>query len=114
MNRRRGKRRCFQHSFAERSIAESTVSKTVVILHSLAAGVEQVCARSAGAPSVEELRPRFCTHCGELARGRNGAVQLQGHGLYSREARGWLEGLIVICVRSYCSLRCERTMSKLP
>ena len=114
MNRRRGKRRCIQHSFAERSIPESTASKTVVILHSLAAGVEQVCARSAGARSVEELRPRWCVHCGQLARDNNGTVQVQGHGVYTRQVRGWNEGWIVIRVRRYWCGSCERTMSRLP
>jgi len=86
----------------------------VVILHSLAAGVEQVCARSAGAPSVEELRPRFCTHCGELARDSNGGVRLEGHGLYSRQVRGWKEGWVVVWVRRYWCRSCKRTMSRLP
>jgi hypothetical protein len=102
------------HSFAERSIPESTAPKTVVILHSLAAGVEQVCARSAGAPSVEELRPRWCVHCGQLARDSDGTVQVQGHGLYARQVRGWNEGWIVIRVRRYWCRSCERTMSRLP
>jgi Domain of unknown function (DUF6431) len=88
--------------------------KTVVILHSLAVGVEQVCARSTGAPSVEELRPRFCTHCGELARDSNGMVRVQGHGLYSRQVRGWNEGWVVVWVRRYWCRNCQRTMSRLP
>ena len=86
----------------------------MVILHNLAAGVEQVCAGSAGAPSVEELRPRWCVHCGQLARDSNGTVQVQGHGLYSRQVRGWNEGWIVIRVRRYWCRSCERTMSRLP
>lgn len=93
---------------------ETTAPKTVVILHSLAAGVEQVCARSAGAPSVEELRPRWCVHCGQLARDNNGTVQVQGHGLYSRQVRGWSEVWIVIWVRRYWCRSCKRTMSRLP
>jgi hypothetical protein len=73
-----------------------------------------VCARSNGAPSVEELRPRFCTHCGELARDRNGALRVQGHGLYSRQVRGWNEGWIIVWVRRYWCRGCQRTMSRLP
>jgi hypothetical protein len=88
--------------------------RTLVILHSLATGVEQLCARSAGAPSVEDLRPPFCTQCGQLARDLNGAVCVQGHGFYNRQVCGLNEGWIVIWVRRYCCQRCGHTMSRLP
>ena len=86
----------------------------MVILHSLAIGVEQLCARGAGAPSVEELRPRSCTRCGELARDGNGVVRVEGHGFYSRQVRGLDDGWIVIWVRRYCCRSCQHTMSRLP
>ncbi len=87
--------------------------ETVVILHSLAISVEQLCARSAGAPSVEELRPRFCTQCGQVARD-GGRVRVQGHGCYSRQVCGLSEGWIVIWVRRYVCRDCGHTMSRLP
>lgn len=85
----------------------------VVILHSLSVGVEQLCARSAGAPSVEELRPRFCTGCGQVAR-EGGRVRVQGHGLYSRQVCGLSEGWILIWVRRYVCRECGHTISRLP
>lgn len=85
----------------------------VVIVHSLSVGVEQLCARSAGAPSVEELRPRFCTQCGQLAR-EGGRVRVEGHGCYRRQVRGLTEGWMVIWVRRYLCRDCGHTMSRLP
>ena len=87
---------------------------TLVILHSLAGSVEQLCARSAGAPSVEELRPRFCTQCGQLARDGNGVVCVEGHGMYSRQVCGLSEGWVEIWVRRYLCQTCGHTMSRLP
>jgi len=85
----------------------------VVILHSLAISVEHLCAQAAGAPSVEELRPRFCTQCGQLARDGS-RVRVQGHGCYSRQVRGLRVGWIVIWVRRYLCRDCGHTMSRLP
>ena len=85
----------------------------MVILHSLSVGVEQLCARGAGAPSVEELRPRCCTQCGQVARD-GGRVRVQGHGLYRRQVCGLSEGWIVIWVRRYLCRDCGHTMSRLP
>ncbi len=89
-------------------------NETLVILHSLAIGVEQLCARSEGAPSVEELRPRSCTQCGSLARDAGGLVGVEGHGFYSRQVCGLSEGWIVIWVRRYHCRSCGHTMSRLP
>src|SRR5919109_626057 len=75
--------------------------------------VERLCARDAGAPSVEELRPRFCAQCGQLARD-GGRVRVEGHGCYSRQVRGLSEGWIVIWVRRYLCRDCGHTMSRLP
>ncbi len=86
---------------------------TVVILHSLAISVEQLCARSTGAPSVEELRPRCCAQCGQLAR-EGGRVRVEGHGCYSRQVRGLSERWILIWVRRYVCRECGHTMSRLP
>jgi hypothetical protein len=85
----------------------------VVVLHSLAISVEHLCARDAGAPSVEELRPRFCTRCGQLAR-EGARVWVQGHGCYSRQVRGLRAGWMVIWVRRYLCRACGHTMSRLP
>ena len=100
-------------SLARRASLEPPPIERVVILHSLSVSVEQLCARSAGAPSVEELRPRFCTQCGKLARD-GGGVRVQGHGCYSRQVCGLSEGWIVICVRRYLCRDCGHTMSRLP
>src|SRR5439155_19962403 len=61
-------------------------NETLVILHSLAICVEQLCARSPDAPSVESLRLKFCVFCGEPARDANGVLRMAGHGLYCRQA----------------------------
>jgi hypothetical protein len=56
--------------------------KPLIILHSLAVGVEQLCARSDDAPSLDDLRPIFCVICGQAARNAEGILQLVGHGMY--------------------------------
>jgi hypothetical protein len=87
----------------------------VVIVHSLAVSVEQLCARSPDAPSIDQLRPRWCVCCGEPARTRGGVLQLVGHGLYSRQVRGLSEqSWIVICVRRFLCVACGHTISCLP
>jgi hypothetical protein len=75
--------------------------------------VEQLCARSAGAPSVEALRPRSCAHCGQLAL-EGGRLRIQGHGCYSRQVLGLEAGWLLIWVRRYRCIDCGRTMSRLP
>ena len=62
---------------------------------------------------MEELRPRFCTRCGQLARD-GGRVWVEGHGCYSRQVRGLRVGWIVIWVRRYLCRNCGHTMSRLP
>jgi hypothetical protein len=90
-------------------------NQTLVILHSLAISVEQLCARGADAPSVESLRPKFCVSCGEPARKTCGVLQLVGHGLYCRQVRGLSERTwIVIWVRRFLCLACGHTISRLP
>lgn len=87
----------------------------MVILHSLADSVEQLCALSPDAPSIESLRPKFCVFCGEPARDTSGALRLVGHGLYSRQVRGLSEvGWIVIQVRRFLCRACGHTISRLP
>jgi hypothetical protein len=93
----------------------SPPNEAVVIVHSLAVSVEQLCARSPDAPSIERLRPPFCVSCGEPARHGSGALQLVGHGLYSRQVRGLSEqGWIVIWVRRFLCVACGHTISRLP
>src|SRR6266516_4402464 len=55
-------------------------NETLVILHIFAISVEQLCARSPDAPSIESLRLKFCVFCGEPARDTNGVLRLVGHG----------------------------------
>jgi len=87
----------------------------VVIVHSLAGSVEQLCARSRDAPSIDHLRPKFCVSCGELARNAWGVLQLVGHGMYARQVRGFSETTwIVIWVRRFLCLACGHTISRLP
>ena len=87
----------------------------MVILHSFAISVEQLCALSPDAPIIEELRPKFCVICGEGARKPSGVLQLVGHGLYCRQVRGLSETTwIVIWVRRFLCLVCGHTMSRLP
>jgi hypothetical protein len=85
----------------------------MVSLHSLAISVEYLCARVEGAPSVEELRLRFCPWCGQLARD-GGRVWIQGHGCYSRQVCGLRARWIVIWVRRYVCRNCGHTISRLP
>ncbi len=87
----------------------------MIILHRLAAVVEQLCARSADSPSLECLRPSFCVVCGQPARNSAGVLQLVGHGMYSRQVRGLVEtGWIVIWIRRFLCRACRHTMSVLP
>lgn len=89
----------------------------MVILHALAVLVEQLCARSADAPSLENLRPIYCANpeCGAAARNPDGILQLVGHGLYLRQVRGLTEfGWIEIWVRRFLCRVCGQTMSVLP
>lgn len=88
---------------------------SMVILHSLARCVEQLCARSADSPTLENVRPRFCVFCGQAARNADGVLQVVGHGMYSRQVCGLIEtGWIVIWVRRFLCLVCGHTMSLLP
>ena len=87
----------------------------MVIVHSLAISVEQLCARSPDAPSVDSLRPAFCVCCGEPARKAGGILQIVGHGGYSRQVIGVSEHTwIVIWVRRFLCMVCGHTMSLLP
>jgi hypothetical protein len=89
--------------------------QTVVILHSLAVSVEQLCARARDGPSIDALRPKFCVACGEPCRDRDGVLQIVGHGMYSRQVRGVSKAAwIVISVRRFLCLACGHTISRLP
>ena len=96
-------------------VPATTPYQTVVILHSLAVTVEQLCARSRDAASIHTLRPKYCAICGEPAHGNGGILQIVGHGMYSRQVRG-LTGAawIVIWVRRFLCLVCGHTVSRLP
>ena len=87
----------------------------MVIVHSLAVNVEQLCARSPDSPFIDSLRPKYCVCCGEPSRNDRGVLQLVGHGCYSRQVRGLSEtAWIVIWVRRFLCLICGHTMSLLP
>jgi hypothetical protein len=90
--------------------------KLLVILHSFAVTVEQLCARSPGAPSIEDLRLKHCFNCGQPAwNAATGTLQIVGHGMYLRQVRGVSEkSWIVISVRRFLCLMCGHTMSRLP
>jgi hypothetical protein len=90
--------------------------KLLVILHSFAVTVEQLCARSADAPSLEDLRLKHCFFCGQPAwNAATGTLQIIGHGIYSRQVRGFTEkAWIVISVQRFLCLMCGHTMSRLP
>jgi hypothetical protein len=90
--------------------------KLLVILHSFALTVEQLCARSASAPSIENLRFNHCVFCGQPAwNAATGILQIVGHGMYLRQVRGVSEkSWIVISVRRFLCLICGHTMSRLP
>ncbi len=87
----------------------------MVILHSRAATVEQLCAKSKDAASIHTLRPKYCAVCGEPAHGDGGILQIVGHGMYSRQVRGLTGAVwIVIWVRRFLCLVCGHTISRLP
>lgn len=97
------------------SAQTTTPKKLLVILHSLALAVEQLCARSADAPSREDVRPRFCVFCGQAARRADGTLQVVGHGMYSRQVCGLAEtGWLIIWIQRFLCLVCGHTMSLLP
>jgi hypothetical protein len=92
-----------------------TPNKLLVILHSLAVTVEQLCARSGDAPSREDLRPSHCGICGQAVRDAKGKLQIVSHGMYSRQVCGLVEtGWILIWIRRFICLACGHTMSLLP
>jgi hypothetical protein len=95
------------HLFGRDGFSSLLPSKTMVIVHALSVFVEQLCARSTDAPSIEQVRPKVCPGCGEPARNALGALQLVGHGMYCRQVRGLSEELwIVIWVRRFLCLIC--------
>jgi hypothetical protein len=97
--------------------ADHRQNQSVVILHALAVLVEQLCARSVHAPSLEELRPKYCSNpeCMVPARNAEGFLQLIGHGLYLRQVRGLREvSWIEIWIRRFRCRVCGCTMSVLP
>jgi hypothetical protein len=87
----------------------------LIILHSLAIYVEQLCARSPDAPSREKTRPTHCVLCGQAARNADGTLQVVGHGMYSRQVRGLTkDNWIVVWIQRFLCLTCGCTMSLLP
>jgi hypothetical protein len=87
----------------------------LIILHSFAVIVEQLCAQSADAPSREKLRPKHCGLCGQAVRDAQGKLQIVGHGMYNRQVCGLAEtGLKIIWVRRFLCLVCGHTISRLP
>jgi hypothetical protein len=101
--------------FSQRHGSHRRPLEAVIIVHSLAISVEQLCARSPDAPSIDSLRPKFCVFCGEASRNTGGLLQIVGHGFYSRQVRGISETIwIVIWVRRFLCLVCGHTMSLLP
>ena len=103
-------------SFSE-TAPTTAQTKTMVILHALVVLVEQLCARSADAPSLDKLRPIYCSNpeCGAPARNSENILQLVGHGVYLRQVRGLTEvGWIEIWIQRFRCLVCGCTMSVLP
>lgn len=93
----------------------TAASTAMIILHSLAKCVEQLCARSPDSPSIQSLRPYFCVFCGRAARNPDGTLAIVGHGMYCRQVCGLIEtGWMVVWVRRFLCLVCGRTMSLLP
>jgi hypothetical protein len=96
-------------------LKQPPTNQLLIILHSLALQVEQLCARSADAPCLEDLRPHACVFCGQSARNAAGVLLVVGHGLYCRQVRGLVEtGWMTVWVRRFLCLVCGHTMSRLP
>jgi hypothetical protein len=96
--------------------AQTATPKTTVILHSFAVTVEQLCARSAGAPSIEDLRFNHFVFRGQPAwNAARGTLQIVGHGMYSRQVRGLTQkAWIVIWVLRFLCLMCGHRMNRFP
>jgi hypothetical protein len=87
----------------------------MIILHSLATTVEQLCARSPDAPSRDRIRPSHCVICGQVACNEDGTLQLVGHGIYLRQVRGLTKtGWIEVWIQRFLCLICGHTMGLLP
>lgn len=84
------------------------------IVLALAIAVED-CVSLDRLPSVAALRPPTCPHCHEPANRPGSSLGIVGHGSYTRQVRG-LPGAaeIVIHVRRFRCLGCERTFGVLP
>ncbi len=84
------------------------------IVLALAIAVED-CVSPDRLPSVAALRPPTCPHCHEPAKRPGSSLGIVGHGTYTRQVRG-LPGAaeIVIHVRRFRCLGCERTFGVLP
>ena len=77
--------------------------------------VENACARSEGAPTIDQARPAFCPVCGQGFRYEDGRLAIIGHGFYKRQLLGLAElpaGLIWI--RRFLCRACRKTISILP
>jgi len=77
--------------------------------------VENACARSASAPTIEQTRPAFCPMCGQPFRYESGRLAIIGHGFYKRQLLGLAElPAGIIWVRRFLCRECRKTISVLP
>ena len=70
-------------------------------------------------PTVEEVRPASCPHCGNASRRPGCALGIIGHGLRDRQQRGppapWESPkLIVIRIRRYLCVACGSVLTVVP
>lgn len=87
----------------------------VVIVQPFPVSVEDL-AHASRLPGVDELRPACCPLCGQPSRPSGTALQIVGHGTYTRQALGAIDSCrdLVVRIRRYLCRACKRTISVLP
>ena len=85
------------------------------IVFSFGEAVEILCARSQGAPTIEQLRPAFCPACAQAVRFETGLLAIIGNGYYKRQLLGLREDrAFVISVRRFRCRACGISISTPP
>lgn len=92
-----------------------SLPRTVIILRSLVASVEELLDAAEVLPPVEALRPASCPGCGELAFGAGRPLGIVGHGTYTRQVLGVASAVrdVLVRVRRFLCRGCGKTMSVL-
>lgn len=78
-------------------------------------GVDSLCARSKGAPTIDQLRPAFCPVCAQAVRFDSGLLAIIGNGYYKRQLLGLADAPdLLISVRRFRCRACGVSISTPP